>query len=115
MQAKLILLTAIKQMGTWSWRPSLTSKVFLLSRVVSKNPGQEQVDWHFGRQIVRSKDTEQPLDLRSTDTERTHQVTEKVKILFGKYWNHCKNYLELCNADQWELDYRVMTNEKPRN
>ena len=32
-----------------------------------------------------TKDTEQPLDLRSTDTERTHQLTEKVKILFGKY------------------------------
>ena len=32
-----------------------------------------------------TKDTEQPQDLRSTDTERTHQLTEKVKILFGKY------------------------------
>ena len=34
---------------------------------------------------MRYKDAEQPLDLRSTDTERTHQVTEKLKILFGKY------------------------------
>ena len=34
---------------------------------------------------MRLKDTEQPLDLRSINTERTHQVTEKVKILFGKY------------------------------
>ena len=34
---------------------------------------------------MRLKDTEQPLDLMSTDTERTHQVTDKVKILFGKY------------------------------
>ena len=32
----------------------------------------------------------------STDTERTYQVTERVESFFGKYWNHCKNYLELC-------------------
>ena len=34
---------------------------------------------------MRYKDSEQPLDLMSTDTERTHQDTKKVKILFGKY------------------------------
>ena len=50
----------------------------------------------MGHQLCYLKYTEQPLDLRSTDTERTHLVTEKVKILFGKYWSHCKNYLELC-------------------
>ena len=33
----------------------------------------------------------------STDTKRTYQVTERVKIFFGKYLNHCKNYLELCH------------------
>ena len=32
----------------------------------------------------------------STGTKRTYQVTERVKIFFGKYLNHCKNYLELC-------------------
>ena len=34
---------------------------------------------------MRYKDTEQPLDLMSTDTKRTYQVTERVKIFFGKY------------------------------
>ena len=34
---------------------------------------------------MRYKDSEKPQDLRSTDTETTHQVTEKGKMLFGKY------------------------------
>ena len=39
----------------------------------------------------------------STDTKRTYQVTERVKIFFGKYWNHCKNYLELWERVQIHL------------
>ena len=50
----------------------------------------------MGDQLCVKKDTEQPLDLMSTDTKMTYQVTERVKIFFGKYLNHCKNYLELC-------------------
>ena len=34
---------------------------------------------------MHKKDTEHPLDLMSTDTVRTYQVIERVKIFFGKY------------------------------